>query len=434
MTPVTKHSYSACLFNAISSLLIVAFVLLISAQASASQSGELNEEYLLKKIEGAKQRLEQTQESVAEKRSKLATQITELEQQVSHLRSKTAAARRSKDEQTLSLQTLEQRLEQWQQQQDHQQNAITRLLQQSGLSYQEISDLSQSDKLNLLQQQVDKLLEAVEPNWHESKAIMPDGRQLERPILALGPVRLVAADKTDKAVTGLGSPSKAGVELEYAYSGSESKELQKLRHSGSAQITFDPTLGKAQQNQSADKTQWQYLNEGGLWIIPIVIAALVSLIMAVTKAVQLYRVPAIDERVKHPMQQQLQRTIDSHLELDAKEDKLVAQIEWMRFKLHKGLTVITVIATIAPLLGLLGTVSGMITTFNMMATYGTSEPQVVSGGIGQALITTELGLVVAIPSLILSAVLTRKAKNDSEKLQQYAVEALEQHKKEQAGA
>ena len=134
------------------------------------------------------------------------------------------------------------------------------------------------------------------------------------------------------------------------------------------------------------------------------------------------------------MQQKLKRIIESHLELDAKEDKLVAQIQWMRFKLHKGLTVVTVIATIAPLLGLLGTVSGMITTFNMMATYGTSEPQVVSGGIGQALITTELGLVVAIPSLILSAVLTRKAKNDSEKLQQYAVEALEQHKKQQAGA
>ena len=434
MTPVVKHSYSACLFNAISSLFIVALVLLNSAQASASQNGELNEEYLLKKIEQPKQRLEQTQEDVAEKRSKLATQITELEQQVSHLRSKTAAARRSKDEQTLSLQTLEQRLEQWQQQQDHQQNAITRLLQQSGLSYQEISDLSQSDKLNLLQQQVNKLIEAAEPNWHESKAIMPDGRQLERPVLALGPIRLIAADKIDKAVTGLGSRSATGVELEYAYSESESKELQKLRHSGSAQITFDPTLGKAQQNQSADKTPWQYLNDGGLWIIPIVIAALVSLIMAVTKAVQLYRVPAIDNRIRHPMQQKLKRIIESHLELDAKEDKLVAQIQWMRFKLHKGLTVVTVIATIAPLLGLLGTVSGMITTFNMMATYGTSEPQVVSGGIGQALITTELGLVVAIPSLILSAVLTRKAKNDSEKLQQYAVEALEQHKKQQAGA
>lgn len=434
MTPVVKHSYSACLFSAISSFFIVAFLLLSSAHASASQSGELNEEYLLKKIEQAKQRLEQTQEDVAEKRSKLATQITELEQQVSHLRSKTAAARRSKDEQTLSLQTLEQRLEQWQQQQDHQQNAITRLLQQSGLSYQEISDLSQSDKLNLLQQQVNKLLEAAEPNWHEGKAIMPDGRQLERPVLALGPIHLIAADKIDKAVAGLGSMSAAGVELEYAYSESESKELQKLRHSGSAQITIDPTLGKAQQNQSADKALWQYLNEGGLWIIPIVIAALVSLIMAVIKAVQLYRVPAIDNRVKHPMQQQLNRIIESHLELDEKEDKLVAQIQWMRFKLHKGLTVVTVIATIAPLLGLLGTVSGMITTFNMMATYGTSEPQVVSGGIGQALITTELGLVVAIPSLILSAVLTRKAKNDSEKLQQYAVEALEQHKKQQAGA
>lgn len=430
MIPIITGTQLFRLAQTISRFFLLGFILAGTAQAASAA----NEDELLKQINQAKQRLEQTQERIADNRSQLAKQITKLEQQVTNLRAKTAAARRAKDEQTLSLQTLEERLEQWQQQQDHQQNAITRLLQQSGMDYQAISQLTQDEKLQKLKHEVDMLLQATSPDWHQQNAILPNGHQVVRPVLALGPIRLVAAAQSDtnNSVTGLGSPAAQGVELEYIYDKTASQALLRLHETGSAAVTFDPTLGKAQQNNADDKTLWQYLKAGGLWIIPILIAALVSFIMAAVKGRQLYHAPAINQRVQHPMQKRLKETIDSNLEPEAKEDKLVAQIQWMRFSLHKGLTVITVIATIAPLLGLLGTVSGMITTFNMMAMFGTSDPQVVSGGIGQALITTELGLVVAIPSLILSAVLTRKAKNDSEKLQQYAVNALERHKNQKA--
>ncbi|MCB9796928.1 MAG: MotA/TolQ/ExbB proton channel family protein [Alphaproteobacteria bacterium] len=62
---------------------------------------------------------------------------------------------------------------------------------------------------------------------------------------------------------------------------------------------------------------------------------------------------------------------------------------------------ILVIAAVAPLLGLLGTVTGMIATFDIITEFGTGDPKMLSGGISEALITTQLGLIVAIPAVLL---------------------------------
>jgi len=70
-------------------------------------------------------------------------------------------------------------------------------------------------------------------------------------------------------------------------------------------------------------------------------------------------------------------------------------------KLEFGLNLLKLAAGIAPLLGLLGTVTGMIKTFQAMMIYGTGDPQLMAGGISEALVTTMLGLIAAIPLLIL---------------------------------
>lgn len=67
---------------------------------------------------------------------------------------------------------------------------------------------------------------------------------------------------------------------------------------------------------------------------------------------------------------------------------------------------ILVLAAVAPLLGLLGTVTGMISTFDVITEYGTGNPKLLSGGISEALITTELGLLVAIPALLFGNLLS----------------------------
>ncbi len=73
------------------------------------------------------------------------------------------------------------------------------------------------------------------------------------------------------------------------------------------------------------------------------------------------------------------------------------------------LTVIGVLAAIAPLFGLLGTVTGMVTTFEVIALFGTGNAKAMAGGISEAMITTQTGLLVAIPGLFMSAFLMRRA-------------------------
>ncbi len=75
--------------------------------------------------------------------------------------------------------------------------------------------------------------------------------------------------------------------------------------------------------------------------------------------------------------------------------------------LERGVNLLGAVAGLAPLLGLLGTVTGMITTFDVISMFGTGNPRLLSGGISVALITTQLGLIVAVPALLAHAWVSR---------------------------
>jgi biopolymer transport protein ExbB len=77
-------------------------------------------------------------------------------------------------------------------------------------------------------------------------------------------------------------------------------------------------------------------------------------------------------------------------------------------RLERFLPALNVIAAVAPLLGLLGTVTGMIGTFHVITLYGTGDPRLMAGGISEALVTTMVGLAVAIPVMLIHAFLRRR--------------------------
>ena len=90
-------------------------------------------------------------------------------------------------------------------------------------------------------------------------------------------------------------------------------------------------------------------------------------------------------------------------------------------RLERFLPLIAITAATAPLLGLLGTVTGMINTFKLITLFGTGDAKSLSSGISEALITTEFGLIVAIPALILHALLSRKCQAILAAMEKYAV-------------
>ena len=89
-------------------------------------------------------------------------------------------------------------------------------------------------------------------------------------------------------------------------------------------------------------------------------------------------------------------------------------------KITSNLTIIKIISVVAPLMGLLGTVTGMINTFQAITLFGTGDPKLMAGGISTALVTTVLGLVVAIPMTLLYAFANTKSKNIVNILQEQA--------------
>jgi biopolymer transport protein ExbB len=78
-------------------------------------------------------------------------------------------------------------------------------------------------------------------------------------------------------------------------------------------------------------------------------------------------------------------------------------------ELTRSLATIAVLAAVAPLMGLLGTVLGMIQTFDVISVFGTGNAKAMASGISVALVTTQTGLLIAIPGLFLSGILNRRS-------------------------
>jgi biopolymer transport protein ExbB len=103
-----------------------------------------------------------------------------------------------------------------------------------------------------------------------------------------------------------------------------------------------------------------------------------------------------------------------------------------RLKLQRFLPFVAICASSAPLLGLLGTVTGIMNTFKLITVFGTGDVKTLSSGISEALITTEYGLIVAIPSLLLHAFLSRKAKAIGDDMDKAAIAFLNELKRSDA--
>ena len=95
--------------------------------------------------------------------------------------------------------------------------------------------------------------------------------------------------------------------------------------------------------------------------------------------------------------------------------------------LETGQALIKVFAAVAPLLGLLGTVVGMINTFQAITLFGTGDPKLMAGGISEALVTTMLGLIVAIPLVFLHTLVTSRSRSLIEVLEEQSAGMIARH-------
>ena len=178
---------------------------------------------------------------------------------------------------------------------------------------------------------------------------------------------------------------------------------------------------------SAYPSLLEFINQGGLIGKIIILSGFSVIILGLLnyrklhEFNQLIKNPAI---VKTVVFNEFNSMGNSHYSFEQKELLLSKILHEQSAKLRGTIDYIRFIATISPMLGLLGTVSGLVITFQAFNLSGSNESSIVASGISQALTTTILGLVVAVPSLLLFTLLSSKVKFIEECLEQVAFEMM----------
>ncbi|MCD6533393.1 MAG: MotA/TolQ/ExbB proton channel family protein [Deltaproteobacteria bacterium] len=260
-----------------------------------------------------------------------------------------------------------------------------------------------------------------------------DGRRASGQIVRLGALSTIYQNDADKscgyAVYGpendaLLAVSKPGWRV--------SKNLQKFIAQESQTVYLDFSGGDAVRRLALTPSSWERLRSGGILVWPILLVGFVALIFSLERFLFLSRVKSNTDKVMGKIIQLVAAgDFQSSLELlenkkgpvfrvltaglgarkmarDILENVLEEAILKELPRLEKFLPTLQVLAAIAPLLGLLGTVTGMINTFQVITVYGAGDPRMMSGGISEALITTKLGLTVAIPIILLHTWFARR--------------------------
>lgn len=399
------------------------------------------EKGLNRDIKNSQQQLLRLQKRQSSERQALSKKLHSAEVKVEGLRDQAGAIQRLADEKTLTLQELQDRLKSWQEQDAYQAYALVDYLgKQADLNGSHDSD----QLLSLFEQQAELQQQALNPSWQTQQVIATSGELQDAKVLRLGPIRWAAADNFAGWLNDKKIP-------EIILAASQQQQQSWLEQSRSLEGTlhFDPSLERAIKIAQQQESISEHIFKGGVWAIPILVFGLIATLCALLKSLQLLRQPkwipalasratlafkrgdkAAGEKLKQQFEGRQSLGIQAQLleiclqenHLGQREDRLFTSLMADKHRLEKWLGTIAVIAAVAPLLGLLGTVSGMIETFKLMTIFGSGDASAVSSGISEALVTTELGLVVAIPALLLHAFLQRWVRRHNSQAEAFAVE------------
>jgi biopolymer transport protein ExbB len=208
-----------------------------------------------------------------------------------------------------------------------------------------------------------------------------------------------------------------------------------------APITVDPTRGSLLGMLSYTPSLRERIDQGGTIALIIIGLGILGLLMALWRGVYLglvyFRIQRQQRDIASPRPgNPLGRVLLAAEGVSLDEEELLqlkldeAVLAEMP-ALERGNGVIKLLGATSPLLGLLGTVTGMILTFQAISLFGTGDPKLMAGGISQALVTTVLGLVVAIPLLFSHSVIAYMARSIIQRLDEQCAGVLARTAEEQ---
>ncbi|MFC3094481.1 energy transducer TonB [Alteromonas sediminis] len=258
--------------------------------------------------------------------------------------------------------------------------------------------------------------------------LLQSGQEVTTDVIRVGTFNLVSDQKYFQRI------AETGRIVEYPRQPSsrymQGAESLADNHGSVIPMTIDPIRGQLIALMGTAPQLTERVQQGG--VIGYVIVVLGALVVALAIGRFLYLV-YLDNRIQNqlnhlskpgnnPLGRIIQAYEDNKSEnLDHLEIKLGEAVLREVPPINRGLSFLKISAAVAPLLGLLGTVTGMIITFQAITLFGAGDPKLMAGGISQALVTTVLGLIVAIPTLLLHNLVNSKATKITQIIEQEAV-------------
>lgn len=276
-------------------------------------------------------------------------------------------------------------------------------------------------------------IEDIEKVWYElqremteqgkvsrfnTQVIIEGGNKAEQEVVRVGAFNLISNGKYLEYSPSTNTLSELTRQPVSRYT-STAGELQQAKN-GIVQFALDPTGGSILGLLVQAPDTAEQVHQGGAVGYVILGVGLLALLIAIERFVSLL---LVGDKIRRQLKDTVARDDNPlgrvmkvkddypNVAYDTLELKLSEAILREMPKITRNLTLIKIISVVAPLLGLLGTVTGMINTFQAITLFGTGDPKLMAGGISQALVTTVLGLVVAIPTVFIYTILNTRAKS-----------------------
>jgi len=444
----------------------LALALFVAGTPALAQDFSDTQKSLDRRLSSSLEELARTRAQIAKEKVPLSRQVSKLENEVLELRQEQRQLLKLRDARTIDLTSLRRQVESMAEQDDFVNSRLNEFVRdfEGRLHISELAtyeertgaaklaeknvNLDAAGKRNTQLEVVSAALDRLEAQLggqvFAGEALGPDGVLTEGRFVALGPTVFYASN--DGALTGLvesrlnaADPVVVTMPPEYQAG------LVTLAAESRGPLPFDATLGKALKIEKASKSVGQYISEGGYVGYVIVVLGLAALLLTLFKAAEILRFPVPEPTLVDDILDdigmgdqagafqraalipgvggELLTTGVEHVteKRGVLEELLFERILRVRPTLERFLPFLAITAAAAPLLGLLGTVIGMIRTFQLITIFGTGDAKSLSSGISEALITTALGLIVAIPTLVTHGALSRMAKRKIGMLEEIAL-------------
>ena len=277
----------------------------------------------------------------------------------------------------------------------------------------ELASLEELEDLWLLA--MDEMVESGKIVRFPAKIVTAAGNEIEQDVTRVGVFNAISAGRFLRSLPGTGKLIEPGRQPEKRF---QDMALALERSEGGiVPFPLDPTSGAMLALLVQVPDLKNRIQQGGIVGYLIILIGVIGLLITLERFINL---SLTSRNVEKQLQSKtagpnplgrIMQVYSNNPDVDTEtlglklDEAILKEVP----RIKRGLSTLALLAAVAPLMGLLGTVTGIIETFQSITLYGTGDPRVMSGGISQALVTTVMGLLVAIPLLLFHSFLMSRS-------------------------